>query len=425
MLPLCSQETRGERAAIAGPLANSSEEENMPSTVTFFPVDNGDMTLIKLDDSDKTAILVDINIRQDCGKDDNGMCDVVRELRKQLRKDAEGRPYVDVFLLSHPDEDHCRGLQDQFHLAPLDTYNFEPPEGKELKIVIREIWSSPMVFRRAGKIHTLCEDAKAFNTEARRRVKHFRENKSAGAGDRILIIGEDENGKTDDLEDILVKTDEVFNRVNGKTNNSISMRVLGPLPPQETEELEDELSKNHSSVILQFSIKGGDKADACLYLTGGDAEVLIWEKLWERNKDRKSCLEYNLMLAPHHSSWHSLSYDRWNGGKGNPQVSKDAKSALSQARDGAYIVSSSKPIKDDDSDPPCWGAKQEYLSILKGVKGEFFCTGEYPDEEEQEPLQFKVFKEGPQPPAKKSAPVEGASVLSGSIRKPLTHGWKR
>jgi hypothetical protein len=42
----------------------------MPSTITFFPADNGDMTLIKLDDSDKTAIMVDINVRQVSGEED-------------------------------------------------------------------------------------------------------------------------------------------------------------------------------------------------------------------------------------------------------------------------------------------------------------------------------------------------------------------
>lgn len=394
----------------------------MPANITYFPVDNGNMTLIRLDDSDKTAILADIDIRQACGEEDSHMCDVVKELRKRLQKDEKERPYVDVFLLSHPDEDHCRGLQKHFHLAPLDEYNFKPPEGEELKIVIREMWSSPIVFRRASKTLTLCDDAKAFNTEARRRVKHFREKRSAGNGDRILIMGEDESGKTDDLQAILVRIDEVFNRVNGKNNDRISMRMLGPLPAQDTEEMEEELGKNHSSVILQFSIKAGDKADACLFLAGGDAEVFIWEKIWERNKDKKSCIEYDLMLAPHHCSWHTLSHDSWDGGKGNPQVSKDAKSALSQARSGAFIVSSSKPIKDDESDPPCWGAKKEYLSILKGVNGEFFCTGEYPDEKSTEPLQFKISKEGPQPPSKKSTSVEGLSVIGGSTSQPRIHG---
>ena len=35
----------------------------MPTTVTFFPVDNGDMTLIRLGDVDSTTILIDVNIR--------------------------------------------------------------------------------------------------------------------------------------------------------------------------------------------------------------------------------------------------------------------------------------------------------------------------------------------------------------------------
>lgn len=37
----------------------------MPTTITFFPVDNGDMTLIKFGDLDATTLLIDVNIRQD------------------------------------------------------------------------------------------------------------------------------------------------------------------------------------------------------------------------------------------------------------------------------------------------------------------------------------------------------------------------
>jgi hypothetical protein len=37
----------------------------MPTTLTFFPVDNGDMTLIKFGDAASTTLLIDVNIRQD------------------------------------------------------------------------------------------------------------------------------------------------------------------------------------------------------------------------------------------------------------------------------------------------------------------------------------------------------------------------
>ena len=57
-----------------------------------------------------------------------------------------------------------------------------------------------MVFRRASRQHVLCDDAKAFKSEAQRRVRKRREALwPAVDGDRILILGENEDGKTDDL----------------------------------------------------------------------------------------------------------------------------------------------------------------------------------------------------------------------------------
>jgi hypothetical protein len=64
-------------------------------------------------------------------------------------------------------------------LGPLDKYPDDKKDDKDKKIVIREMWSSPIVFRRASKTHTLSDDAKAFNTEARRRVQVNRDKNFA------------------------------------------------------------------------------------------------------------------------------------------------------------------------------------------------------------------------------------------------------
>ena len=162
----------------------------MPTTITFFPVDCGDMTLIRFGDVDATTLLIDVNIRMDADDPEGEARDVAKDLRGQLKKDANGRPYIDAFLLSHPDQDHCRGLTRHFHLGPLSDYPDDKKDYKDKKIVIREMWSSPIVFRRASKNHTLCDDAKAFNTEARRRVKANRDGYFlVGEGDRIQIMG--------------------------------------------------------------------------------------------------------------------------------------------------------------------------------------------------------------------------------------------
>ncbi len=387
----------------------------MKAKLNFFPVGNGDMTLIETE-SGKT-ILVDINIRVAADDPDDEIPDVATKLRDRLKRDSKGRLYVDAFLLSHPDQDHCGGLRSHFHLGPPDEWSKDDD-----KILVREIWSSPMVFRRASSNHTLCKDAKEFNSEARRRVQAFRDHgNDVGEGDRILILGEDENGKTDDLEDILIRVDKTFSCINGADDNTFSAYLLAPLPKGDDEEGEEELSKNKSSTILQFKLSGEGYADQCRYLTGGDAEVAIWEKLWNKHKDDPECLTYDVLQTPHHCSWHSLSYDSWNDMGEDAEVCQAAREALSQGRSGAILIASSNPIKDDKNDPPCIRAKREYEDIVGEFSGEFKCVGELPSEKNPDVLEVEVTKNGPKALVKNLA---SSTILgTGAIgRQPLGHG---
>ena len=137
----------------------------MSATIEFFPVDNGDMTLIRFESG--RMLLIDCNIRGAADDPDDDTPDVATYLRDRLDRDGEDRPFVDAFLLSHPDEDHCRGLKKHFHLGSPDEW-----VEKDQRIIIREMWSSPIVFRRKNKIDgALCTDAEAWREEARRRVR--------------------------------------------------------------------------------------------------------------------------------------------------------------------------------------------------------------------------------------------------------------
>jgi glyoxylase-like metal-dependent hydrolase (beta-lactamase superfamily II) len=195
--------------------------------IYFFPVNNGDMTLIKLDSG--RTILIDVKICTAADDTKDATPDVAFKLRERLQKDQKGRYYVDVFLLTHPDEDHCLGLSKHFHLGSPDDYG----KKKDDKILIREIWSSPIIFRRKerrakAESIVLCKDAQDFWAEARRRVTYFREHGTSeiGDGNRILILGEDEDGKTDNLLDIVVKIDELITKVNGVQDSSVRDKKL-------------------------------------------------------------------------------------------------------------------------------------------------------------------------------------------------------
>ncbi len=387
----------------------------MTASLSFFPVGNGDMTLVETEEGFR--ILIDMNIRAAADDPDDDTPDVAKELRDRLTRDSQDRLHVDALLVSHPDEDHCRGLCKHFHLGPPDEWSKRTD-----KILIREVWSSPMVFRRASRQDPLCDDAKAFNSEARRRVrKHRASRRPAGDGDRILILGEDEGGKTDDLQDILVRVDDEFSHINGRYDGSMHARLLAPLPAADVDD-EEVLSKNNSSTILRFSLKGGGIRDKCRFLTGGDAEVAIWEELWGRHGRQADRLSYyDILLCPHHCSWHSLSHYSWGELRNKGAVSEEARNALSQARDGATIVASSNPIEDDDNDPPCIGAKQTYHAIAKGAAGSFECVGERPSKKSPGVMKFEIGAHGARlRTALMAAPaVFGAGAVG---RQALAHG---
>lgn len=387
----------------------------MVARITVYPVGNGDMTLIELESGRK--VLIDLNIRAAADDPDDDTFDAAKSLRDRLTRDAQGRLYVDALLVSHPDQDHCTGLRNHFHLGPPSEWSKSAD-----KIFIRELWSSPMVFRRASSEHTLCDDAKAFNSEARRRVARFRVTYGlVSDGDRILMLGEDQDGKTDDLGPILVEVGQTFSRVNGQHDPSMSARLLAPQPKSDDQNEEELRSKNHSSTILNFSLTGDGVLDAGRFLTGGDAEVAIWERLWQRYSAHPDWLSYDILQAPHHCSWHSLSYDSWSECGEDATVCPDARSALSQTRRGAVIVASSNPVKDDEIDPPCIRAKREYQAIVKAVGGSFKCVGEQPTEQNPETMEFEIGRDGPR---LKSKPMKAAAIVgAGSIgSQPLGHG---
>ena len=356
----------------------------MAARVTFFPVGNGDMTLITLGDSSQTTLLIDCNLTEDPI--------ALSQLRKLLQRDERGRPYVDAFLITHPDQDHCRGIAKYFYLGDPRFYPDDTKAADEKRIFIRELWSSPMVFRRATKDHVLCEDAEALNAEARRRVsENKRRSFLVSAGDRILILGEDEGGKTANLKPLVIQTGAEFSRINGADNPCFSARLLAPMPKSDNPLKEELLGKNHSSVVLQLSLRPSPAAAVgCRFLTGGDAEVAIWEMLWATYEATPEALHYDLLLCPHHCSWHSLSYDSWSEKREKGVVASKARAALSQIREYGFIVASSKPILDDDNDPPCFGAKRVYTGIAEKVGGRFMCTGDT----HGKPLEFSITSRG-------------------------------
>ena len=384
------------------------------STITFFPVGekNGGMILVKLNDSFNTTIMIDCSIGDESIAD---YCDVNEELRERLPTESNNRPYVDAFILTHRHEDHLKGFQRHFHLGSLADYK---DDDDELKIVIKELWSSHNFWKPSSINYKLCDNAKEFNKEMKRRVNLFKDKKEIqGIGDRAIIIGIDPDGRTNDLKDINYNIGDTFTKINNRNISSkISGYILSPIEQQEDEEDECFTDKNRQSVVFQLTVKQGEYENK-LFMAA-DAECLVWETLWDKYKNNDKKLDYDILLAPHHCSWHSLSYDSQTNDD-DPQVSENAKKALSQSKEGAFIVSQSKIIKDADQDPPSEAAKDEYVDIVG--KDQFICTNEHPNKNKPEPLEFNLTGGGPQKKGvKEKSKLSVAALLSAKEAYP--HG---
>ncbi|EKO3482260.1 cobalamin biosynthesis protein CobQ [Vibrio fluvialis] len=358
----------------------------LPS-IEVFPVGNGDMTLITTANG-KTILI-------DCYRKSGSDYDFLEErLKDRLNTDDKGRPYVDVFFLTHPDKDHITGFNTMFYSGNPDDWG-----DNSAKIRINEIWSSPRVFRRATATgcdgnNTLCDDAVKFNTEVKRRVKLYREGGCIGGdGNRVIILSSDEDGKTDDIQSIVAKLYTSFGHMSGINDQSLNAYLLAPADKQEVAEDEEELTKNNSSAIIRFDLDHAfyDETLNCdvthkkSFLVGGDAEVKCWEVLHDKLEatGQLNELSYDVLLAPHHCSWRSLSNDS-ESKCDDPQLNASAHAALSFANENALILCSSHEF--GNSTPPSQLARDAYEKILTDNNGgQFLAVAEQGEDSDGNP----------------------------------------
>lgn len=381
------------------------------ATITYFPVGNGDTSLIKL--SDGTTFIIDLNVTEAASdEDDPTRYDVHAHLLKEARSDADQRPHINGYLLSHPDQDHVRGFSAVFYTG--DPRKYSDRDKKAGRIIIDELWFAPRVFS-PWEEKDLSDDAKAFKKEAERRIAVYRRDKAEAAkpGNRIRIIGYTDNPELKGLEPLIVVPGSSINAINGSTKKDFSFFVHAPFKGDTDDEDE---GRNETSIVLQARFTVDGEEGAALAIFGGDAPCAVWEKIIDKSDE--ATLTWDLFLAPHHCSWTFFSE---LPSEENTPSEKILDFLKKRKRKGAFIIASSKPIKDDDDNPPHYQAAELYRSVVG--KDRFFCTGEHPNEKEPVPLYFRMTKNGPQKDEpSKAKEVAASAALAATISKPQTYG---
>lgn len=370
----------------------------MEHIIKYYPVGNADCTLIKLDNG--KTIIVDCQILADLtdGHGKQMMFDVKADLLKELHKDATGRPYVDLFISTHPHDDHCKGFAENFYHG--DVADYDKDKNKN-EIIIEELWITPR-----GLNNNLSAPAEDIRKEAKRRRKLYDDdaNFCGSKGNYLRIIGYDKDKEFD--RRYCYVPGKLVTTVHGASLSWLEIFIHAPFKEDvETSKKYD--NKNATSVIVQFGFKiDGYTGYKSRVLMGGDAEHEIWQHILDNNTDEEK-LKWNIFLAPHHCSW-----SFFNDSDNKKEIKPSAEDILNkQIGNSANIIASSNEIKNDNNNPPCFEAKQQYIKKLKYGSSRFLNTathskvGNIP-----QPIVFKIDEYGKT--LKENATVAGATSIS-------------
>jgi hypothetical protein len=352
--------------------------ETLPARgVVFWPVGTGDSSTVVVDD----LLVLQIDLHDLAKADDEETAEfaVVDRLVESLPL-VDGEPYLAVFALTHADKDHCLGFADLLS-----------------KVRIGELWATPRLWREALDPDSaeLCEDAKAFQVEAERRVAATKSALATGdepeTGDRILVIGYDSDHSKHAYDELPDK----YLSGPGKSVTTLDEHdCAGRFEAFIHAPFADDAAapRNETSLAMQVTLTDESGVVGKVLLFGDLAHDTIM-KIFDYSEyhHRAQYLEWDLMLAPHHCS-KKVMYVLDADGKDILQM--DVLNAMERNQlDGAVIVSSSAAFPDKDvsgANPPHRMAADRYSEIADEV----ISTMTWLDINKPSPLVFGVDANG-------------------------------
>ena len=341
----------------------------------FWPVATGDSSTIVVKDN-ATVLQIDLHNCATADEENADTTPIVDELVRLLPK-RNKKPYLAVFALTHPDNDHILGFGELLS-----------------QVTIGELWHTPRIFREYK--NDLTDDAKKFREEADRRRKLMIKNGNAvGSGDRLRVIGHDEGIFQDEKYKDFPKEARSFpgrsiEFLDGEDYvGTFEAFVHAPFKPTE----DSDETRNNSSLALQVTLTEGTGVGKALFF--GDREYPTIKQIFDITtaRERDQYLEWNVQLAAHHCSKKVMF---WKDDESEEETfRKDIMDDFENAAlAGAYIVASCRSdfTSGKGDNPPHSKAREKYEGIVDS--GHFLCTHEYPSKDAPEPIVFSVGPDG-------------------------------
>ena len=356
-------------------------------TVTFYPVGNGDTSLIKT--TNGRFILMDFHQMSNAEDDKTPQYDINAALRQEL-KDADKESF-DVVAFTHADKDHINGSTEFFHLEHAKKYQGED------RVKIDELWvPAAMLLETADNDHQSDENT-IWRQEARHRLKNKSGIKVFSTPDDLVTLIEGWEMTVEELVAHLIDAGTIVDTFSLE-NDEVEFFVHSPFMKHcDVDGKDVKQVRNEASLI--FNVRFDADGETYDYLAVGDSEAEVLEDVvaitkWKENEDR---LAWDLFNIPHHCSYLALAKEK---GKDKTVPLPKVKELLEMGKAGSYMICSSQAFDSGDDAkerklPPHVQAKVCYEEYLQKVGGRrFVVTSENGGTIKPKPVVIKIEKAG-------------------------------
>ena len=344
--------------------------------IRFYPVGNGDSSLIENDDG--RYLLIDYNSPDEAKDDDDERINLADELDERLQDNG-----LDVLMITHSHEDHFGGFSDYFWLDFAKKYQSDDRRKfTELWVPDALIWETGG--NGEGKI--LRNEARYRLLDARSGIKIFGESESLKE-----FIEDSGKARYQDVKHLIFSPGDVINDFSG-----FELFIHSP----HSWKTEEDENKNNKCIVVQADFRI-DNNSVTRVIFGSDAESDAGGNIYSstENNGNLDRLEFDVFKISHHCSHTALNKDE-KGDLITEPIENVRQLFEVQGQNKCKIIASCKKIpsksRRNDPGPPHYQAAEYYKKITSDKGGEFEVTMEQPiGVNNRNPIIVEITKYGP------------------------------
>lgn len=358
-------------------------------SVIFYPVGNGDTSLIQTENN--KFILMDFYQTSNSTDSEKPEYDISDALRKKLKN--EKKSSIDIVVFTHADKDHINGSTDFFQLEHASKY-----QGGD-RIAIDELWVPAAMLLESAKNDEQSSEFVIWRQEARYRLKKKLGIKVFSKPEALKELIKSWDMTVEELSLHIIDAGTILDNFSLQ-KDGIEFFVHSPFIKNCNKEGKD-IKEIRNEAALIFNVRFNVDGQQYDYLAIGDSEAHVLEDIVDitKNKNREDRLTWDLFNIPHHCSYLALAD---NGKKGEfiTEPLPKVKELLKMGKKESYLICSSEAFKtgseaEESSQPPHIQARRCYEKYLKEVQGrKFIVTGENGGTKKPEPVVIQIQRSG-------------------------------